>query len=154
MDSRLYTLTALPEKQSPSLMSMGHFCNPKFFFDFTAGFFSSGTSGIFWSGPGSLWWVLGWLHQSVSEEGLSHHIVYSMELLLTVLGILFTVAGTIIKAGMFIRGLNSYFPRIFQKILKGIARYRGREAKLTICNLKKNVSFFEHMHSKITKVQI
>jgi len=29
---------------------MGHFCNPKFFFDFTAGFSLSGTSGKFLAG--------------------------------------------------------------------------------------------------------
>jgi hypothetical protein len=51
-----------------------------------------------------------------------------MELLLKVLGILFVAAGLAgpnVKAGMFIRGLNSSFLEYFKKILKGIARYRG-----------------------------
>ncbi len=77
MDSRLYTLTALPEKQSHSLLSMGHFCNPKFFFDYAAGFSLSGTSGKFLAGDWQFV-VSAWLHQSVSEEGrtVPPHLIF------------------------------------------------------------------------------
>ncbi len=84
---------------------MGHFCNPKFFFDYAAGFSLSGTSGKFLAGDWQFV-VSAWVVAPVSAEGLSHHILYSMELLLTLLGILFVAAGTNVKAGMFIRGLQ------------------------------------------------